>query len=883
MDAASDFTSTNQDIIIGGYTTDSTVTSQVNAVNYYQAIILKQSLDGTISWQIPLLLDNSKVSLIKSSYDYSQYIAVVDQNNQITLVLGSTHFGLPERKLYQVINSTESVTISDVALTEATLVMIVTYPFDNKQVIFLFDSLNTFIVLSAIVQDYSSLRYMSFFVDSANQVIFIGGSSRRSSNDNKYAAIRIFGFEYALDSKLEVAFDQYGSSSHKFYTKYIYAESNTGFTCTALHSDFSDQSVTIRHLYRFDYNIIGTATIDSQRSFQYSNTDIGECHGLKMGLTSQIVFMLTYNSQTLKISLVKVNFMSGTATSGIYVYSLQTTFGNSIQLMSSIIISSSAVIFVGSLNQLSYQSQIKTFSESSFAKGYIMSMSTDQTCFDVTTSTAASTFTIQNPNLLTLSDSMYQVVCNAIANTVQISRLLISNSDCTYFSTESYLISLIPTTALDNFKLWCTYIESSSISTQTYIIGSSVMKIPITSFEQSCSSTSLIYTASLIYDGDETLTYSLPDGVTFTSSAVLGQYFNVYSINATIAGTYKLKVQGYDSTLSQSEYFTFNLDMSEEKIIPYFKSEIKDQTVHVNTPLFYKLPDTVNENGNTNKITVDLGLSKYFVSYQASQTQINFNPSSNSQAGEYYIAITITDSQLQTLKNYYTLKITVIRDPTVIENPQQSQNTTNQTNQNSTNNPNQTSNESSDYIPPFEQQSINLTTIEELNFSQEELQQYFEYIENLPESEYDSGIFSDSYMPGSNLSYNSAKYKRLINKYAYDRDINPQIQKIERNGVVTINFGTQMVIPKSYLNFTDSVILVTINGVKQKLKQTQNSSKKRYLFSTSSSTSNQDYGSSSSYSWYVSEFTQSYMKIQLNFDSPGQVSQDVSALKPFNI
>eukprot|EP00347_Sterkiella_histriomuscorum_P003434 403364307 len=840
---------------------------------------MKQSLDGTIAWQVPLQLDFSRVTLIKSSYDYSQYIAALDQAIMVTLVLGNTHDGKPERLLYEYMGNENETLILDLAFTQTYIAMIVTYTYDIKQVIFLFDSQTDFTVTKAFVHGYTSLRYMSLFVDSG--ALLIGGSSSIPSN-NKYAGIRILQFDSTLSSKLEIAFDQYGSATHKFYTKHIYSESNTAFTCTALHSDFADQSVAIRHLYRFNYNIIGTPTIDSQRSLQYSNTDIGECQGLKMGSTSQIVLMLTYNSQTFQISLVQVNFVRAAATTGIYVYSLQTTFGNSIQLMSSIIISSQSVFFVGFLNQLTYKSQVKTFTSSSYQKSYIMSMATDQTCFEVTVSTAEITFAIQTPNLLTLSDSMYQVVCSSIANT-QTARLLISNSDCTFYTTDIYHPTTILSTDLDNFAPWCSYIKSPSISTQTYIIGSSELIIPLSFLEPTCLSSSFIYTAYLIYDEDVTATYSLPDGVKFTSSTDLGQYFSIHSNNDQMEGTYTFKVQGYDSTLTITEYITFDLDMIVEKLIPYFKSDIKDQTVHVNTPLFYKLPDTVNENGNTNKITVDLGLSKYFVSYQASQTQINFNPSSNSQAGEYYIAITITDSQLQTLKNYYTLKITVIRDPTVIENPQQSQNTTNQTNQNSTNNPNQTSNESSDYIPPFEQQSINLTTIEELNFSQEELQQYFEYIENLPESEYDSGIFSDSYMPGSNLSYNSAKYKRLINKYAYDRDINPQIQKIERNGVVTINFGTQMVIPKSYLNFTDSVILVTINGVKQKLKQTQNSSKKRYLFSTSSSTSNQDYGSSSSYSWYVSEFTQSYMKIQLNFDSPGQVSQDVSALKPFNI
>eukprot|EP00347_Sterkiella_histriomuscorum_P008946 403343130 len=855
MDVVDDFSA----FIMGGFTTDSEVYSSATYTKSYP-IFMKQSYEGTILWQSTLSSSPySKVSLIKSSLDSSQYAAAIDSNDKLSVVIGDGNSGVAYNSLYVPITQPGNVIVPDLVFYANYLILIMTYKQENKQILFMLTNNSGFTINVSIVQDYSSVKFMSMFVDNVNNVLLIGGSSMMSTG-LKYAAMRVFGCLGGLTSEDEQAFDNDGEIQHKFYAKHIYAEQsfenyqvyNTGFSCTALYSDYQDQSVDYRHLYKFSYDATGFTSDDYEKSYEFSITDIGQCQGLRMGSSKSIVNMLTYNPQTLKVSLVIVDFDGlASRTTGTYIYASQTSFGNSIKLESSIIISSSEAYFVGSLNQLNYLSQTKTFTKSFEDQSYIMSMDNEQTCIDVNHSTDTQYFYFQTLNFLTLSESSHQYYCTGTASNQGSTRRQLDAPSCTLFQTQIIIDASSVPVSLDNYKKWCTYIQPSSLSTQVYIIGSS-MKIPITSFQKTCPSMTLNYRASLVIDNDFDSYYTLPLGVSFKSNAQYGQYFNIFSLDTSLAGTYTIKVEGYDNFLDQKDYFTFILDMRVDYKIPFFESEIKDQTVQVNKPLFYKLPDSVNENGNANKITVDLGSFHQFVYYQASQTSIYFNPSQNSQAGEYSITITITDSKVQTVKNYYILKVKVVKDSSIKDF------------QNSTNF-NQTQNQSQNYIPPIEQYPINETIIEKLSYSQDELVQYFDYIENLSESEYVSGIFPESLIADSGLSYNSPKYKRLINKYVYDTLISPKISKIDYNGLVTINFGSQIVIPKCYKNFTDSVILVTINGAQSYSSKTS--------YNINNFISNDD--ALNTFTWHVSEFTQNNMKIQIKFDNPSKISQDV--------
>ena len=69
------------------------------------------------------------------------------------------------------------------------------------------------------------------------------------------------------------------------------------------------------------------------------------------------------------------------------------------------------------------------------------------------------------------------------------------------------------------------------------------------------------------------------------------------------------------------------------------------------------------------------------------------------------------------------------------------------------------------------------------------------------------------------------RFKFLLITGSYDNNLKPQITKISQTGLVTVEFGKSVAIPRSYLSFNDAVFSI---GVIKKV-QTVSSTSKRNL------------------------------------------------------
>ena len=62
----------------------------------------------------------------------------------------------------------------------------------------------------------------------------------------------------------------------------------------------------------------------------------------------------------------------------------------------------------------------------------------------------------------------------------------------------------------------------------------------------------------------------------------------------------------------------------------------------------------------------------------------------------------------------------------------------------------------------------------------------------------------------------------MIDKVNYDNSFQPKITKIDSTGIVTIDFGALLVVPKNYEFFNDNVILLKL--IKEENSKTSESS-----------------------------------------------------------
>ena len=94
------------------------------------------------------------------------------------------------------------------------------------------------------------------------------------------------------------------------------------------------------------------------------------------------------------------------------------------------------------------------------------------------------------------------------------------------------------------------------------------------------------------------------------------------------------------------------------------------------------------------------------------------------------------------------------------------------------------------------------------NLTEEEILTLLEAIEN---DDIPANVF-ENFDPSNPQSFGAQLLMKLINKKEYSKDLVPRINSVSSIGDVSIVMNRDIIVPKSYANFNDKVIKVTVKN-----------------------------------------------------------------------
>eukprot|EP00347_Sterkiella_histriomuscorum_P010957 403374290 len=223
-------------------------------------------------------------------------------------------------------------------------------------------------------------------------------------------------------------------------------------------------------------------------------------------------------------------------------------------------------------------------------------------------------------------------------------------------------------------RIWdqCTYhrkeIYSDPVLDQVYfVLGQSMSYYLLPKLGTAISGCEIVSSISVSYENQS----SNPGLInTYVELITNQQYLLIYTNQESYLGTYNITILTYFSKpYGVVANFTYSFELvvipssaQRVNIAPYFETSLKNQTINVGASMFYTLPRTFDQNGNSIIIDYHLGVAQLFTDIIDNQGNgiLIFNPKKE-HIGDYAVEIWLKDDHpTQPLTTKYKFGIIVV-------------------------------------------------------------------------------------------------------------------------------------------------------------------------------------------------------------------------------